>query len=562
MKYILLIVLLSNVLLLSQTGKKEKLDWVKSRGDVIVTEEGNDIYRFEYPGGKIDYKYLGESQTKDTSHIPTTVIDTWNIDTTLYEDMYEYWQEVPVSTSSTNELAIGDVNKNGYPEVYGYSKDYGEPLGLPAEIFEMDSTGYFIHTYNYPDSISSIVKISDIDNDGNSEVCFWTFNWNNAFYKTDGMGGLPIIPDFVYTLYPGQKDDIKFGDFDKNGITDLLFYADNYRDKVISEYNSAINNFETVFVVNDTTGYYQGFAVGDFDMDSKTDIVYASIESEVFVIEAEKEHTYNLVWEKDIVGSNSHMYMFTNDIDKNGKPEFWVSSTTDNGITDITRFTCFEYTGDNEYKEISRIDFLNMFPFYASNAFPLDVDKDGTEELVICLDDHLFILKFKGAPNNPQYEIFYMRRNNLPTGAYFGTTMYDLDRDGYEELLIHQDITDQTGDGRHFTQIFKPDFLVSVDDKNQNIISGYSLAQNYPNPFNPITSISYYLPKRSNVSLKIFDVLGNEIALIDEGERTEGKHSVQWNGKDKFQKQVNSGIYFFNLETPEYKKTIKGVLLK
>ena len=97
---------------------------------------------------------------------------------------------------------------------------------------------------------------------------------------------------------------------------------------------------------------------------------------------------------------------------------------------------------------------------------------------------------------------------------------------------------------------------------NENIVSGYSLEQNYPNPFNPATMISYSLPKRSKVSLRVFDILGNEVALLDEGERSEGKHTIEWNGKDKFQRSVNSGIYFIQLVTPDYKKTIKGVMLK
>ena len=122
MKYILYIVLFTSVLTFSQTNKKEKLEQIKSRGDVKVTDEGNDIYRFEYAGGKVIYKYLGDAEEQDTNQIPTTVIDTWNVDTTLYEDMYTYWQEVPVSTSATYQLVIGDANKNGYPEIYGYSK--------------------------------------------------------------------------------------------------------------------------------------------------------------------------------------------------------------------------------------------------------------------------------------------------------------------------------------------------------------------------------------------------------------------------------------------------------
>jgi len=226
----------------------------------------------------------------------------------------------------------------------------------------------------------------------------------------------------------------------------------------------------------------------------------------------------------------------------------------------VTRFTGFEYTGDNEYEEVHRIDFVGVFPLYAINGFGLDVDKDGTEELVICIGNYVFIIQYKGSIENP-YDIFYAIRDNYP-GSFLGITMYDLDNNGYEELLIHRDIVRSDGKGKHTTFIYKPDFVVPVTDENESVILGYSLEQNYPNPFNPVTTISYNLPEKNYVSLKVFDILGNEVIVLDEGERARGKHTVQWNGKDKFQREVNSGVYFIHLAAPFYNKTIKGVMLK
>ena len=170
-------------------------------------------------------------------------------------------------------------------------------------------------------------------------------------------------------------------------------------------------------------------------------------------------------------------------------------------------------------------------------------------------------MRFRGTFINPSYEIFYMTRNNIP-GGYFGVTMYDLDNNGYEELLINRDVVRSDGKSKRCTHIFKPDFVVQINDKIKFSNTAYSLEPNYPNPFNPLTTISYSLPKRTNVSLKVFDMLGNEIAVIYEGEKSEGTYTVQWNGKDKFQNRVSSGIYFINLATPEFNKTIKGVMLK
>lgn len=119
MKYLIIVIVLLNILIFLQTSKEEKLEWIKSRGDIKVTAEENDIYRLEYPGGRIQYFYLGKTETYLTDTIPTTVIETWNVDTTLYKDIYTFWQEVPVATSSGYQLVIGDVNKNGFTEIYG-----------------------------------------------------------------------------------------------------------------------------------------------------------------------------------------------------------------------------------------------------------------------------------------------------------------------------------------------------------------------------------------------------------------------------------------------------------
>ena len=85
----------------------------------------------------------------------------------------------------------------------------------------------------------------------------------------------------------------------------------------------------------------------------------------------------------------------------------------------------------------------------------------------------------------------------------------------------------------------------------------YALLQNYPNPFNPSTRISYQLPKQSFATLKVFDVLGREIATLVNGEQTAGYKSVSWDAAN-----VPSGMYFYRLQTKEFMQTRKLLLLK
>ena len=85
----------------------------------------------------------------------------------------------------------------------------------------------------------------------------------------------------------------------------------------------------------------------------------------------------------------------------------------------------------------------------------------------------------------------------------------------------------------------------------------YSLLQNYPNPFNPSTAIKYQIPNSSFVSLKVYDILGNEVETLVNEIKTAGSYEVKFNGSN-----LSSGIYFYQLKTNNYIATKKFMLFK
>ncbi|MCH8010394.1 MAG: VCBS repeat-containing protein [Candidatus Marinimicrobia bacterium] len=89
-----------------------------------------------------------------------------------------------------------------------------------------------------------------------------------------------------------------------------------------------------------------------------------------------------------------------------------------------------------------------------------------------------------------------------------------------------------------------------------------TLSQNYPNPFNPTTRIQFALPKPARVSLKIYNLLGQEVVTLTEGWKDLGYHEVTWNGKDQFGREVASGMYFSVLNAGNRVATRKMVLLR
>jgi uncharacterized delta-60 repeat protein len=104
--------------------------------------------------------------------------------------------------------------------------------------------------------------------------------------------------------------------------------------------------------------------------------------------------------------------------------------------------------------------------------------------------------------------------------------------------------------------------ITGIEEENTGgIPNSYLLEQNYPNPFNPSTVISYRLPVTSNVTLKVYDILGNEIATLVNEEKPAGEYEVEFN-TSSIKHLPSSGIYFYQLKAGSFIQTKKMILLK
>ena len=102
--------------------------------------------------------------------------------------------------------------------------------------------------------------------------------------------------------------------------------------------------------------------------------------------------------------------------------------------------------------------------------------------------------------------------------------------------------------------IVSPDIIIAPET--------YSLSQNYPNPFNPTTSINYSLPVSGTTIVKVYDLLGQEIAILVNSYQSPGDYRVQWNGLDNNGKLVSSGVYLYRIDSGSYQNTRKMVFVK
>ena len=106
------------------------------------------------------------------------------------------------------------------------------------------------------------------------------------------------------------------------------------------------------------------------------------------------------------------------------------------------------------------------------------------------------------------------------------------------------------------------EFQIDSDDADNTPPIDFSLRQNYPNPFNPATTIAYSLPETSSVRLDIYNLKGQLVRTLVNGEMPAGRHSVAWNGRDMHNKAVASGVYFYRLATPMATQTKRMLLIK
>jgi len=120
---------------------------------------------------------------------------------------------------------------------------------------------------------------------------------------------------------------------------------------------------------------------------------------------------------------------------------------------------------------------------------------------------------------------------------------------------------DLDGQARHVTtpDIGADEFNgIPVGVENEEALpTEFALEQNFPNPFNPSTTFRYSIPTQSKVVIKVYDILGNEIATLMDEEKPVGTYELTWNAAD-----LSSGIYFYQLNAGEFVSTKKMILLK
>ena len=100
------------------------------------------------------------------------------------------------------------------------------------------------------------------------------------------------------------------------------------------------------------------------------------------------------------------------------------------------------------------------------------------------------------------------------------------------------------------------------DDLNGQLPNKFMLSQNYPNPFNPITNIHYDIPEVSEVTLEIYNVMGQRVRTLVQGTHEPGRYQIVWNATNDFGQALSSGMYIYRIQAGDFVSVKKLVLMK
>ncbi|MDP4117445.1 MAG: carboxypeptidase regulatory-like domain-containing protein [Bacteroidota bacterium] len=156
------------------------------------------------------------------------------------------------------------------------------------------------------------------------------------------------------------------------------------------------------------------------------------------------------------------------------------------------------------------------------------------------------------------YAVSNASGNYVMDGLIPGQYTVNTDKFGYTASSSKSVVLDyQSNLNGTVSLTLNPESPTDVETSASNEVTSYGLSQNYPNPFNPSTQIRYQIPTATNVVVKVFNVLGAEVATLVNGFQSAGSHSITFNAS-----HLSSGIYLYTIKAGNFTATKKLVLMK
>ncbi len=468
----------------------------------------------------------------------------------------------PVTLTPTDDTVLsftaGDLNNDGVDEIVVVNT--WQTLGGSEDIsiFWNDGNGNFSEPMHLPMGIRpEVIKIEDVDRDGfpdliatteNAPVIRWGVGDGNftAPFEMPDPGPLGRVNDIAFIPWPDDHAiwilaQTHFGTVGvDSGWVSLVFHANRTFISGTQPHNlpkRAGAHPSTIAAVDLNKDGRTEFVVNDWLSGKTTSFLDAGADStQWFGIKK---------WQEISLDAGAAPFLnnlSVGDIDGDTNPDIVIGTWID-GVDTLSWLR-----GDGSGN--LSIDAIPMAPRRPSHSFSLlDYDLDGDTDIISATTAHDFV--FYNNVSGGNFEPAYLCSNYdaLPFSILSG----NFNQDDYPDAavltaendivtIINQRLTVGTADTSPISEV---------------IPQLFELQQNYPNPFNPATTIRYQLAQQSKVSLKVYDLLGREVAALVDQRQAAGRYEVRFEARD-----LASGVYFYQLATPGFVKTRKMLLVR
>jgi hypothetical protein len=383
------------------------------------------------------------------------------------------------------------------------------------------------------------IEIADIDGDGSLDVIATARDDNDLYwYKRNG----PSWQRFTIEENANLPLGCVVADIDADGDQDVALCSSG-DNKVFWYLNDGQGNFSRRIVDPNLRAPYE-IEAADFDSDGDTDFAVVAADTSNSV--ALYLNDGNQVFAKTILSMGQEAYdIEIGDWNGNGFLDIIVCFDRGNARGDPKRDVAL-FTNDGS-ATFSDSDLITLKEF--TQVLKL-VDADGDGDLDLVFGGPTTQLKFQLALNQAGEvdSLLILSNDNLEIA---GIDAADIDSDGIIDIVA----TDRREKNLLLLKGLGLTTSVSSNPAHPSP-QDFALQQNYPNPFNPKTTIRFALPQPGHVRLRIFNTLGQEIAVLIDESYPAGVHTVSWDAS-----QQSSGVYFYRLEvdgqTPGGKKLVR-----
>ncbi len=432
----------------------------------------------------------------------------------------------------------------------------------------------------------------DFNNDGFLDMCATNYGQKRFLYQNMGSGTFTKLTTGTFVNDVSGSIGTQWGDFNNDGLMDAYVVNNATISNNFLYVNNGAGNFTkntTLNIVSDTTKSF-GAAWGDYNNDGFNDLFVASDglrNNELY--KNNKDGTFTNDNTSAIAQDQYSVMGNWADYDNDGFLDLFVSRwQNQNNLL-------YHNNGNGTFTKILIGEIVNDH----GNSFGCawaDYDNDGDMDLVVANinNENNFLYRNNATSENSNKWITIKcvgtTSNKSAIGAKVmvkaninGTTQWQMreivSETGYasqNDIRAHFGLGTATiidsikilwpsGSINSFTNLAVNKFvtitengsLVGIND-NSTIPTGYKLFQNFPNPFNPETKISFELPKSGNITLKVFNQLGQLVETLADEFKEAGSYSIKFNAS-----KLSSEIYFYELKTSEgFSETKKMLLVK